>query len=88
MNTKEIAQAKHKLDNIKELEKSIASGGVHVESHQEWTMGCAVEPHRMEMLHAVTAAQAAATAVMQSVANRQIKILKDELKVMGVELDA
>lgn len=87
MNTKEIAQAKYKLDQIKELEKSITSGGVEVKAKQDWQFGCSVEPHKMEMLHAVNAAQAAASAVMGFAANRQIQILKEEIKAMGVELD-
>ena len=87
MNTTEIAQANDKLHQIKELEESIKSGGVDVHSKQDWHFGCGVARHKMEMLHAVKTAQSAATAVMESAANRQIKLLKDELKAMGVEFD-
>ena len=85
MTTDQIREAHAILGFIKELEKSIESRSVVVKPIIESHHGCAVEPHRKEMMHAVNEASAAAMAVMQTAALRQISELKKRLAVMGVE---
>ncbi len=85
MSEAEVKQANQILAAIKELEKAIHNGDVTIEAKQNWGFGCGVEPHKMEMLYALDDARAAAHAVMESAANRQIRALKQKLQAMGVK---
>jgi hypothetical protein len=84
MTPEQVKKAGEALENIKILEESIRVGGCSVVAKEDWAHGCGVFPCRMEMLHALTTAQNAASAVMKSAADRQIEVLKKQLEEMGV----
>ena len=84
MTPEEIKKANEALNNITLLEKFISVGGCDVSCRTDFVTGCGLFPCRMEMVRSLDIAQDAATAVMKSVAYREIQRLKDELSQMGV----
>lgn len=84
MTPKTIYEIHEALNNIKELENH---SGISAVPEKDWLFGSGIAPHRAVMLRAVDSADAAAKSVMQITARQQIKILKDKLKLLGVEFD-
>jgi hypothetical protein len=87
MNAKETTRAAEIIRQINDLRNDIVTGFLKIETKKDWQFGSGVEPYRMEMVHATHSAKEAAEAVMISVARRQINILTDILRRMGVSPD-